>query len=210
MKPIYFKLCLVICTALFLSSCGKTNSDKDVTFSDAENEIEEIAPYVDELANEKINISKTVSLNQEFEVKYKTFNPDGLGTAIFKAKSMKTVSEVAGRAPGENKKLVLVEISVRGSRDNKGEPSGFNQIGDRPSPQFVMVDIEKNKSEVEATYYSDAYTTEKKMFELSKITLDHDQWVHTALIFELDKDVAPNLAFRFTDSEGKLTFYDIQ
>lgn len=210
MKPIYFKLCLVFCTALFLSSCGKKDPGEDVTFSNAENEIEEVAPYVDELANEKINISKTVPLNQEFEIKYKTYNPDGVGTAIFKAKSMKAVSEVAGRAPGENKKLVLVEISVRGSKDNKGEPSGFNQIGDRPSPQFVMIDTEKNKSEVEATYYSDAYTTEKKMFELSKITLDHDQWVHTALVFEIGKDITPNLAFRFTDPEGKLTFYDLQ
>ena len=211
MKPTYFKsVCLIFCTVFLLSACGKQSTSEDVTFSNAENEVETISPYVDKLASEKITISKTIPLNQEFEVNYKTYNPDGIGKALFKAKSMKDISQAGSNTPEDGKKLVLVEISIRGNRDNKGEPSGFNQIGDRPSPQFVMIDKDKNISEVETTYYSDSYTVEKKLFELSKITLDHDQWVNTALVFQLNKDATADLAFRFTDSEGKTTFYDIQ
>ncbi|MFA5827956.1 MAG: hypothetical protein WC841_01150 [Candidatus Shapirobacteria bacterium] len=211
MKLTYLKsICLLLCATFIFSACGKKDSTKDVIFSDAENEIETISPYVDKLASVQIDLSKTIPLNQEFEVIYKTANPDGIGKATFKAKSMKEIPKAGLNTPEEGKKLVLVEISIRGNKDNKGEPSGFNQIGDKPSPQFVMINKDKNISEVETTYFSDSYTVEKKLFELSKITLDHDQWVHTALVFQLDKDSTPDLAFRFTNPEGKTAFYDLQ
>jgi len=211
MKATYFKSAAVIFCAVFLfSACDKKDSINDVTFSDAENEVETISPYVDKLAGEKITITKTVPLNQEFEVIYKTYNPDDKGLALFKAKSMKEIPQAGAKTPEDGKKLILVEIAVRGNKANKGEPSGFNQIGDRPSPQFVMIDKNKNITEVETTYYSDGYTADKKLFELTKITLDQDQWVHTALVFQLNKDATPDLAFRFTSPDGKTTFYDIQ
>ena len=117
---------------------------------------------------------------------------------------------VAGRTPNEGKKLVLAEISVKGNPKNQGNPSNFNQVGEHPSPQFVLVDPKASRNYVEETYYSDAYTVDKKLFELSKITLDHDQWVHTAIVFEVSQNLAPDLAFRFTNPEGKTEFYDIK
>ena len=211
MKTTYFKSAAIIfCTVFLFSACGKKDSANEISFSDAENEVETISPYVDKLAGEKIMVEKTIPLNQEFDVVYKTYNPDDKGLATFKAKSMKEIPQAGSKTPEDGKKLILVEITVRGNKTNKGEPSGFNQIGDRPSPQFVMIDKNKNITEVEATYYSDGYTTDKKLFELTKITLDHDQWVNTALVFQLDKNTSADLAFRFTSADGKTTFYDLQ
>jgi len=72
-----------------------------------------------------------------------------------------------------------------------------------------MVDKNNKTSLVEDTYYSDAYTQFKDLFELSKITMDHNQWVNTALVFELEADKQADLAFMFTNLEGKTEFYDI-
>lgn len=207
MKPTKFSpfLLLVIFSSFFLAACGPK---KEVKFSD--DSAETISPYVDKFANQKITITQTYAPNQEFKVSYKTFSPDGVGTAEFKAKSVKEVTEVDGRLPEEGKKLVLVEIAIRGNGKNKGNPTTFNQVGDTPSPQFVIIDPAKNFSEVETTYYSDAYTVSKKLFELSKITMDHEQWVNTALVFQIDKGLSPDLAFRFVNPEGKTEFYDIK
>lgn len=198
-------LSLVMFSGLLLSACGKK---PEVKFSD--DSAEDVSPYVDKFASEKINITKTYVLNQEFKVQYKTFNPDGTGMAEFKARSMKEVADVDGRLPEEGKKLVLVEVTVKGNGKNKGSPSIFNQIGDTPSPQFVLIDQAKNYSEAETTYYSDAYTQLKKLFELSKITMDHETWINTAIVFQIDKTLAPRLAFRFVNSEGKTEFYDVK
>lgn len=199
------QILILLFSSLFLFSCGPK---KDITFSD--DSADDITPYVDQFASTPITIAKEIPLNQEFEINYKTFSPDGLGLARFKARSIKEVASVADRTPAEGKKLVLVEISVQGNGQNKGNPSTFNQVGDTPSPQFVLIDQAKNISYVEETYYSDAYTSQKKLFELSKITLDHDKWVHTALVFEIDADLSPNLAFRFINQAGQTEFYDIK
>lgn len=171
---------------------------------------ETVTPYIDKFAATPITITKTYKSNQEFKVAYKTANPDGQGIAEFKSRSVKEVTDVASRLPEEGKKLVLVEIGVKGKADNRGSPSTFNQIGDTPSPQFVLIDKSKNLSSVEETYYSDAYTNSKKLFELSKITLDHEQWVNTALVFQIDKNQSVDLAFRFINPSGQTEFYDIE
>lgn len=206
------KLLIVLFTSLFLFGCGSKTTTKtsNVKFSNDDQKVEEVAEYGDKLANEKINITKTINQNQDFPVAFKTFEPDGTGNAIFKAKSIKEIAEVDGRTPEEGKKLVLIEIAIQGNTKNKGMPSTFNQIGDRPSPQFVLIDKTKNLSITETNYYSTAYTAAKKLFELDKITLDHDQWVNTALVFEIDKDLTSDLAFRFTNIENKTEFYDIK
>ncbi|MFA6518858.1 MAG: hypothetical protein WCV93_04410 [Candidatus Shapirobacteria bacterium] len=203
---------LVLASALLLSACNSSVlPQKKITFSDdTAPEAETNTPYVDKFATTPIVISKTYKLNQEFKVAYKTFNPDGQGIAEFKGRSMKEVANVDSRLPEDGKKLVLVEIGVKGKADNKGSPSTFNQVGDTPSPQFVLIDKSKNLSNAEETYYSDAYTVSKKLFELSKITLDHEQWVNTALVFQIDKNQAPDLAFRFINPEGKTEFYDVE
>jgi hypothetical protein len=197
---------LTACT----SPIALNQKNDNAQFSSDEEPIPTLAPYQDDLAQEPVKFSKNVLLSSEFKVDYKTTDPDGVGIAEFKAKSMKVIPDAGGSAPQKGKKLVLVEIGVKGKASNKGVPSTFNQIGDTPSPQFVLVDISKNLSYVEETYYSDSYTVPKKLFELSKITLDHEQWVNTALVFEIDDTLEPNLAFRFTNSEGKTEFYDIQ
>jgi hypothetical protein len=196
---------LILFSGLFMSAC----TQKPATFSD-DKLISDITPYVDQNANEKINIEKDINLNQEFNVQYKTYNPDGIGTADFKAKSLKEIDKAGDNPADEGKKLILVEISVRGKSTNKGLPSTFNQIGEHPSPQFVIIDKPKNLSEVETTYFSDSYTQDNNLFELSKITLDQQQWLDTAIVFQIDKSANPDLAFRFTDSSGKITFYDLK
>ena len=198
-------MAIILISGTVLSSCGS----KPATFSDDEL-ISDITPYVDQNANQKIDLTKEIKLDQEFNIQYKTFQPDGIGTAEFKAISMKQIAKAGDNPPDDGKKLILVEISVRGKSTNKGLPSTFNQIGDYPSPQFVLIDKNKNYSEVETTYFSDSYTQENKLFELSKITLDQQQWVSTAIVFQIDKDLNPDLAFRFTDSSGKITFYDLK
>lgn len=198
------KSLIVLLASLFLFACSPK---KEVTFSD--DSTSDITPYVDTFASTTINLSKTLPLNQEFEVKYKTFSPDSVGIAHFKARSVKEVTSVADRTPQEGKKLILVEISVQGNIKNAGNPSTFNQVGDTPSPQFVIIDKDNNLSYVEETYYSDAYTAQKKLFELSKITLDHDKWVNTALVFQIDSSLTPDLAFRFINDQGNTEFYDI-
>jgi len=40
--------------------------------------------------------------------------------------------------------------------------------------------------------------------------MDHEQWVNTAIVFQIDKDVTPDLAFRFINLENKVEFYDIK
>lgn len=202
---------LVLASALLLSSCSTPlTTQKKATFSDDTEVAATVTPYVDKFATTPITISKTYKLNQEFKVAYKTSNPDGQGVAEFKARSVKEIANVDSRLPEEGKKLVLVEIGVKGKADNKGSPSTFNQVGDTPSPQFVLIDKSKNLSNVEETYYSDAYTVSKKLFELSKITLDHEQWVNTALVFQIDKNQSADLAFRFINPGGQTEFYDVE
>jgi len=206
------KLLIILFSSLFLFGCTSKNTTKtnETKFSNDEEKVEELADYGDKLANEKIEIKETKTLNQDFPVIFKTFEPDGTGNAIFKAKSIKEITEVDGRTPEEGNKLVLVEIAVKGNAKNKGMPSTFNQIGDRPSPQFVLIDKANNKSFAETNYFSTSYTAAKKLFELDKITLDHEEWVNTALVFEIDKKIITDLAFRFTNSENKTEFYDIK
>jgi hypothetical protein len=202
---------LIIVSGLLLSACNTPlTTQKKATFSDDIEVTETVTPYIDKFATTPIVISKNYKLNQEFKVAYKTFNPYGQGVAEFKSRSVKEVANIDGRLPEDGKKLVLVEIGVKGKADNKGSPATFNQVGDTPSPQFVLIDKSKNLSTVEETYYSDAYTVSKKLFELSKITLDHEQWVNTALVFQIDKNQTPDLAFRFINPAGKTEFYDLE
>lgn len=195
---------LVVCF-LVLGACGAKK--EEISFEDDTQEV--FIEMVDEQKHEEMIFTKELKLNEEFSVEYKTFEPEGVGKAKFSAKSVKEVSDIDGVKATEGKKLVLVEIAVVGDAKNKGRPSTFNQIGDYPSPQFVMVDKTAKTSLVEDTYYSDTYTESKKLFELSKITMDHGTWVNTALVFELNNDKEVDLAFMFTNLEGKTEFYDI-
>ena len=181
-----------------------------MSFTNDEELVEEFAPYTDQLADAKIQVSQTFSLNQEFTVDYKSKDPDSTGHASFKARSVKEIDTAGKKTPDENKKLILVEISVMGDENNQGDPSTFNQVGDNPSPQFVLIDRDNNKTFVETTYYSDGYTQSKDLFELTKITLDHQKWVNTAIVFQIDTDQQPNLAFRFINPAGDPEFYDIE
>lgn len=163
----------------------------------------------DPLSIAKIDVKETHKLNQEFKIKYKTFDPTGEGYAVFKANSFKEIATIDGLQADEGKKLYLLELSVQGNQNNKGQPSTFNQIGSTPSPQFVMIDKKNNRSFVEETYFSDAFTASKKLFELSKLTLDGGQTVSTAIVFQIDANITPDLAFRFTNIEGQTEFHDI-
>lgn len=198
--------CVIGLFSILLSACGSKNTAK---FSDDSSSPTDVPVYTDKLANTYSAPTQNYTLNQEFKVSYKTTNPNGVGEAMFKAKSIKEIPDAGGSTPNEGKKLVLVEIAVRGKSTNKGSPDGFNQIGETPSPQFVLVDPAKNSNYTETTYFSDSYTTAKKLFELTKITLDHETWVNTALVFEVDKDYNPQLSFRFTNTSGKTEFYGI-
>lgn len=195
---------LVVCF-LVLGACGAKK--EDVSFEDDTQEV--FIEMVDEQKHEEMSMTKEIKLDEEFSIEYKTYEPEGIGKAKFKAKSVREVSDIDGVKATEGKKLVLVEIAVVGDAKNTGRPSTFNQIGDYPSPQFVMVDKTAKSSLVEDTYYSDTYTESKKLFELSKITMDHGTWVNTALVFELNNDKEADLAFMFTNLEGKTEFYDI-
>ncbi|MFA4827049.1 MAG: hypothetical protein WC596_02220 [Candidatus Shapirobacteria bacterium] len=204
-RPILSILLLLISGSV-LFACGSKKSSTNLEFEEIDDSTP--TPYIDEFAGQKINIVKTYNINDEFKVDFKTTN--GVGTAEFKAGSIKEISAAGKKTPPEGKKLVLVEISIKGNKQNTGQPSTFNQVGDTPSPQFVLINQKSNLSLVEETYYSDGYTEDKKLFELSKITLDHDQWVHTALVFAINSDQSPKLAFRYVDPEGKTNFYAIE
>lgn len=197
---------IVIMCSLVLFGCGKKN--EDVFFEDDSND--SFFENVDEQADQKIEISQEYGLNEEFEVEYKTYEPDGVGKLSFKAKSIKEIDMAGESEASEGKKLVLVEIAVKGNEDNEGKPTTFNQVGDYPSPQFVLIDKKASKSYVEETYYSDSYTLNEKLFELSKITVDNQQWVNTAIVFEVDSDTIVDLAFRFTNASGEIEFYEIR
>ena len=197
---------LIIVSSFVLVACGPK---KNVTFSNDSPATDGITPLVDKDAKAKITITKTVKLGEAFKVDCKSVNPDGTGTVQAKARSLKEIPLAGKSGPGEGKKLILVEMSVMGNAKNKGDPSTFNQIGNSPSPQFVMIDQATNTSTVETTYFSDSYTVDKNLFELSKITTDHEQWVDTALVFEVDKGYNPSLAFRFTNPQGQTEFYGI-
>jgi len=203
----------LILTSFFLSACNTpiSNTKKVVDFSDDTADVQQPTPtpLADPLSVAKIDLTQTMKLNQEFKVKYKTVDPAGEGYATFKATSFKPLESIDGLKPDNGKKLYLLNISVKGETKNKGQPSTFNQVGNTPSPQFVIIDKSKNLSFVEETYFSDSYTASKNLFELSKITLDGDQTVNTAIVFQIDANLTPNLAFRFTNIEGKTEFYDI-
>jgi hypothetical protein len=196
---------IVIISSLLLAGCGAKK--EEVFFESDDNDT--FFESVDEQANENIKISQEIESDKEFDVEYKTYEPDGIGTASFKTKPVEEIEKAGEASATEGMKLVLVEIAVKGNSDNSGKPSTFNQIGQYPSPQFVLIDKKNNISYVEETYYSDAYTQETKLFELSKITTDHEQWVNTAIVFEIESDMEPDLAFRFTNKEGEVEFYDI-
>ena len=212
-QKILISLGIVFVSAFFLSGCGKTSlngGSKNVTFSNDDQTVDEVTLYVDKFANEKVEFKQSYNLNQEFTVKYKTFDPNSEGTATVKAKSMKEIASAGLKTPEDGKKLILVEIAIRGKSTNKGNPATFNQVGDTPSPQFVLVDKAKNKTDTETTYYSDGFTEANKLFELTKITMDHEQWVNTAIVFQVDQNVNPDLAFRFINLDSKTEFYDIK
>jgi len=196
---------LVACS-LFLSACGRKPA---VEFTNDENMTEEFLPYTDELADSKIKITKDIGLNEEFTLNYQTKDPDGQGEASFKALSFENLDSAGSRTADEGKKLVLVKISVIGNRTNQGSPSTFNQIGANPSPQFVLIDKDNNQTFVEETYYSDGYTQDQNLFELSKITTDQSSWLNTAIVFQVDANLEADLAFRFINPEGDLEFYDV-
>lgn len=196
---------IIVIGGLLLAGCGTKN--EEIFFETDENDT--FFESVDEQANENIEISEEFEVSQEFDISYKTFEPDGMGVASFKAKSVNQVDMAGEVEATEGMKLVLVEIAVKGDADNQGKPSTFNQIGDHPSPQFVLIDKNNDVSYVEQTYYSDAYTQDKDLFELSKITMDHEQWVNTAIVFEIESDKETDLAFRFTNEGGETEFYDI-
>jgi len=191
-----------------LSACGKKDN-QDIDFTNDEESIEPISPYVDELSDAKIQISQSLDPNQEFKIDYQTRNPDGQGQAFFKVESIKEINSAGQKTPESGKKLVLAKIAVMGNQDNSGDPSTFNQIGDNPSPQFVLIDKNNNKTYVEDSYYSDGYTQANNLFELSKITMDHQKWIHTAIVFEIDSEQLVDLALRFVNPNGQLEFYDI-
>lgn len=199
------KLTMLVVCFLMLGACGAKK--EEVSFEDDTQDV--FIEMVDEQKHDEMNITKELKLGEEFSVEYKTYQPEGIGKAKFKAKLVKDIDDIDGIKSTEGKRLVLVEIAVVGDTNNAGRPSTFNQIGDYPSPQFVMVDKNNKTSLVEDTYYSDAYTQFKDLFELSKITMDHNQWVNTALVFELEADKQADLAFMFTNLEGKTEFYDI-
>ncbi|HOZ81000.1 MAG TPA: hypothetical protein PK370_02145 [Candidatus Woesebacteria bacterium] len=202
---------LVILSVFLLSGCGSKKNTASFSNPEFEKEepIENVETYSDKYATSKIDISQTKKLKEEFKVKYKTVDPAGEGLAEFKAVSFKPITSAGNVGPDSGKKLYLLELSIKGNSKNKGQPATFNQIGDTPSPQFVVVDKSKNISYVEETYFSDAYTQSKKLFELSKITLDGDQWVTTAVVFSIPQDLNPDLAFRFINMDNKAEFYDI-
>ena len=205
---IIFIISLLFCS-LTLSACGKKDQS-DVDFTNDEEMVEEFAPYTDQLADAKIKIDQTFTLNQEFIISYQIRDPDGTGRASFKARSIKEIDTAGQKTPDEGKKLIVVEVSVMGDETNKGSPSTFNQVGDNPSPQFVLIDLDKNQTFVETTYYSDGYTQSNDLFELSKITMDHQKWVNTAIVFQIDSDLEPKLAFRFINPGGNPEFYAIE
>jgi len=203
-------LTVVAIACLTLSACGSSlSSAKNVQFSNDDQTVDKVTPYTDEFANKPVKITKTIKLNQEFTVQYKYFTPDGLGSATFKAKSIKEIATAGGLSPDDGKKLILVEIAIKGNNKNKGMPSTFDQVGDTPSPQFVLVDRQNNKSYVEETDFSGAYTDDKNLFALSKITMDSENLVNTALVFQIDKALTPDLALRFINSTGYTEFYAI-
>jgi len=196
---------LLLATSFLFSACDK--KEEDVFFETDAND--SFFENVEDKVSDRIEINQEVKLDSEFKVEYKTSEPDGIGEASFKAKSIKQIEMAGDDEPNEDKKLILVEIAVKGNSENKGKPSTFNQVGDYPSPQFVLIDKNNNISYFEETYFSDAYTMENNLFELSKITMDHEQWVNTAIVFEIDNDKIADLAFRFTNSQGETEFYDI-
>ena len=198
-------IAIIVVSSLLLAGCD--NRNEEVFFDNNDNDA--FFENVDEQANEDVSIGQDINSNEEFDVEYKTYEPDGIGTASFKAKLIKEIEKAGEAEAAEGMKLVLVEIAVKGNEDNEGMPSTFNQIGQYTSPQFVLIDKKNNMSYVEETYYSDSYTLENDLFELSKITMDHEQWVNTAIVFEIESDMTPDLAFRFTNAEGETEFYDI-
>jgi len=201
-----FLIISLVFSFLLLAGCGRKQSAE---FTNDEDMVSDISPYTDQLANAKIKTTKEIPLNQEFTLNYQTKNPTGQAQASFKAISMKTVDSAGLRTPDEGKKLVLVKLALVGLSTNQGSPSTFNQVGDNPSPQFVLIDKTKNQTFVEETYYSDGYTQDNNLFELSKITTDQSSWLNTAIVFQIDSNLEPNLAFRFINPEGDLEFYDI-
>jgi|GEM_PF-1738518 len=203
----------LILASFFLSACSLpgVNNSKTTEFAsdDQENTKVTPTPLADPLSIAKIETTQSRKLNEEFNIIYKTYDPDGEGSALFKARSFKAIDSIDGVVADEGKKLYLLEITVKGGAKNKGNPATFNQIGDTPSPQFVLIDKANNLSYVEETYFSDSYTVWKDLFELSKITLDGDQTVNTAIVFQIDQKLEPDLAFRFTNTTGLTEFYDI-
>ncbi|MCX6726378.1 MAG: hypothetical protein NTY75_00990 [Candidatus Shapirobacteria bacterium] len=209
------QLLLILVSSLILTACGLVSKGgvggKVADFSsDSETPAAgQITPYAESIPQTTVTYSQTWKINQEFKVQYKTFNPDGIGNATIKAISFKEISAIEELKPDQGKKLYLLELAVSGNAKNKGEPSAFNQIGTHPSPQFVLVDKAKNFAYVEETSFSDAYTLSKKLFELSKLTLDGGQSVTTAVVYQIDANIKPSLAFRFVNTDNKVEFYDI-
>lgn len=209
------QLSLLILSSFLLVACGTKpeglldNSNKVVDFSSDDTTVAQVTPVVMTLPSSDITYTFTKKLNEEFKVEFKTSKPDGLGQAQFKVKSFKEITSAGDQKPSSGKKIYLAEIAVRGYASNKGQPATFNQLGDYPSPQFVIANPSTKTVTPETTYFSDAYTLDKGLFELSKLTLDGEQWVNTAIVFELDATITPDLAFRFVNSKNQVEFYDI-
>ncbi len=201
---------LLLTLPFILSACGSakttptSNSNPEALPTIAE------VTYADKFATVEQNFTKTIDYNSDISVEYKTYDPSGSGKAYLKAKSLKPIDRIGDVTADEGKKLYVLELSVMGNAKNKGLPSTFNQIGDYPSPQFVIVDRANTTNFVEETYFSDIYTRSKKYFELSKLTLDQEQWNHTAIVFQIDQGLVADLALRFTNLDGKIEFYDVR
>lgn len=200
---------ILLIPLFFLSACSPfAKQKKPVQFSNDDSQ--PFPTLVDSAAKEEINTTKEFKMNQTAIVTYKTTNPDGVGTVEYKAKKLTEVAKVGDLVPEDGKKLLVLDFTYKGSSKNKGQPTIINQIGQTPAPQFVLLDRQNKTSIVETTEFSDANAASKKLFELYKLTLDNDKQVDTALVFEVDKNMSPELAIRFTNSEGKTEFYLIK
>jgi hypothetical protein len=213
-KKFLFSLAILFCSSFFLYSCGQAkvdqNQDEPINQEISEEEdFSEYQTYADNLAKVPVDITQTKKFNEEIKIKYQTYEPIGTGEADFKATSMKVIKSIDDRVAQEGYKLVAVGISIKGNQQNVGRPFTFNQIGDYPSPQFVLIDQKNNLSQIETTYFSDIYTVKNDMYELSKISMDSPDWVHTALVFEVEENFPEKLALRFTNSNGETEFYEI-
>jgi len=149
------------------------------------------------LVKDITNIGSEFTMNfqmREYPQKYKDWSEMmkkakvGMGKASYKIIELKMMDKIGIWETKKGKKILVVYLQVKGDKGNFGHPSGFDQTGTDPSPQFFLVDPNGKKYPAQ-TAESNSVARSGEGQSLMTIKTTSDKWLKTVVAFIVDENI---------------------